>query len=367
MTTMGADSTEVGGTRRTRRELPPGPGERRGDLVESLRYGAAFFMDPFGFVGGRFARYGDVYYAPAKGVPLYVLRHPDHLREVLITRADDYAKSHSALESLAVVLGDGLLTTDGELWRRHRRILNPAFTRRAIDAALPRMAREARMTADALPVGRAFDPTPAMVDLTLRIVGHALLGIDLAEEVALVGKSMNTLQTLLAVPRSLPGPLRWPVDRSVKRAVRALDGVIERVIDERRRGVASQRDLLQMLLDATDPESEGSRLTAREVRDELVTFLLAGHETTSNTLAWALYLLAKHPEVQRAVHAEIDRVVGQREITGADVDALELVDRVVAETMRLYPPAYMLARRAIADTSVGPWDVPAGAEVVLWL
>ena len=178
---------------------------------------------------------------------------------------------------------------------------------------------------------------------------------------------MSTLQTTLAVPRSLPRAIRWPVERTVGKAVRALDGVIERVIEQRRNDAGKQHDLLQMLLDGADPENDGARLTSREVRDELVTFLLAGHETTSNTLAWALYLLAKNPSVMREAQAEIDAVLGKRDATQADIDGLVLVDRILKETMRLYPPAYILARRAIKDTRVGTYDVPAGSEVVLWI
>ena len=346
---------------------PPGPDERTGNLVDSIRYAAAFFRDPFEFVGRRFARYGDVYFAPAKGVGLYVVRHPAQLREVLITHADAYAKSHSALESLSVLLGDGLLTSDGEVWRRHRRILNPAFSRQAISAAVPRMVAETERTAARFRGGQSFDATVEMTDLTLRIVGHALLGIDLEDEVRLVGRSMTTLQTALAVPRSLPAVARWPVEQVVHRAVADLDRVIERVVHNRRSKPSAQVDLLQMLLDATDPENKDVHLSAREVRDELVTFLLAGHETTSNTLAWALYLLAKHPEVMRACQAEVDAVLAERTCKSEDLARLTLVEQVIKETMRLYPPAYVLARRAISDTTIGDYAVAAGSEVVLWI
>jgi cytochrome P450 len=348
------------------RNVPPGPAPRTGALLESLRYGAHFFFDPFGFVGQRFDRYGDVYCAPAGDVPLFVVRHPDHVREVLVTRADTFAKSHSALESLSVLLGEGLLTTDGEVWRRHRRILNPAFSRQAIAAAVPRMVQESRRSADELVLGAPFDVTRAMTDLTLRIVGHSLLGIDLHDEVLVVGRALDVLQTAFTIPRRLPRPFRWPVDRLIDKTIARLDGVIERVIHHRQHHPRSERDLLQMLLDATDPENHDVHLTPREVRDELVTFLLAGHETTSNTLAWALYLLAKHPEVLREAQQEVDRVLAGRDPTSEDLEALHLLDAILKETMRLYPPAFVLARRAIADTTIGPWPVARGSEVVVW-
>jgi len=123
-------------------ELPPGPGARGSGLVSTLRYGLAFLRDAFGFVGGRFAQYGDLYYAPSGGVGLYVLRHPDHIRDVLVTHADAFEKTHTALEALSGVLGQGLLTADGDVWRRHRRLLGPAFGKKAIDGYVPGMLRE---------------------------------------------------------------------------------------------------------------------------------------------------------------------------------------------------------------------------------
>ncbi|MFO0555063.1 MAG: cytochrome P450 [Polyangiaceae bacterium] len=348
--------------------LPPGPPAREG-LASSLRYAARFFFDPFTFVGGRFERYGDIYYAPAKGVGLFVLRRPDHIREVLVTQADAFEKTHTAFERLSTVLGQGLLTTDGDVWRRHRRLLAPAFSRSAIESNVDRMTREAEVSRDKL-LGAGDKPVnvaPEMVDLTLRVVGRTLLGIDLADEVDLVGRSMRTLQLALAVPPSLPGPVRWVAQREVERAVAGLDGVIERIIAARRARPEKGSDLLQLLLDAVDPEDERVRLSAREIRDELVTFLLAGHETTSNTLAWAIWLISQSPDVERELLGELDRVLGGRPVGEADVAQLTYTEQIVKESMRLYPPAYILARRAATDVRLGDYDVPRGSEVVVWI
>lgn len=347
--------------------LPPGPPPREAGLLSSLRYAANFFFDPFSFVGKRFQRYGDVYYAPSGGVGLYVIRHPDHVREVLVTRADDFEKKHTALENLSNVLGQGLLTTDGEVWRRHRRLLGPAFAKRAIESCVERMVSEVDVTLDRIRCDQPWDVATEMTDLTLRIVGRTLLGIDLASEVAAVGKAMRVFQTSLAVPGSAPAVLKWPFDRTTAKAVADLDGVIERVIAHRRASKQQGNDLLQMLLDAVDPEDASIRLSAKEIRDELVTFLLAGHETTSNTLAWAIYSLSRSPEAERALCNEASAVLGTRRLVAADVDRLVYTDKVVKETMRLYPPAYVLARRAAQDTKIGDYAVPAGSEVVIWL
>lgn len=347
--------------------LPPGPPPREAGVLSSLRYAANFFVDPFGFVGKRFNRYGDIYYAPSGGVGLYVIRHPDHVREVLVTRADAFEKTHSALESLSSVLGQGLLTTDGDVWRKHRRLLSPAFAKRAIESCVDRMVSEVDITLDRIRTNDPWDVAAEMTDLTLRIVGKTLLGIDLASEVATVGNSMRAFQTSLAVPRSAPAALKWPFDRKTSKALSDLDGVIERVIAHRRSSKDKGNDLLQMLLDAVDPEDASVRLSPKEIRDELVTFLLAGHETTSNTLAWALYALSQSPQAERALRAEVTAVLGNRRLASADVDRLVYTDKVIKETMRLYPPAYVLARRAAQDTTIGEYTIPAGSEVVIWL
>jgi len=347
-------------------ELPPGPAARSTGLVGTVRYGLAFLRDPFGFVGGRFERFGDIYYAPSGGVGLYVVRHPDHVRDVLVTQADAFEKTHTALESLSSVLGQGLLTSDGEVWRRHRRLLGPAFGKKAIEGYAAGMVRETVTTVERFRDGETRDIADEMIDLTLRIVGRTLLGIDVGSEVARIGRAMNVFQTSLSVPQGLPKLLRWPIERRTARAVAELDEIIERVIRERRAAGPGEPDLLQMLLDATDPENPSDRLSQREIRDELITFLLAGHETTSNTLTWALYLISQSPEVERALQSEVDRVLGDRLPGPGDIERLTYTEQVVKESMRLYPPAFVLARRAARDTTIGPYRVPRGSEVIVW-
>ncbi len=298
---------------------------------------------------------------------LYVVKHPDHIREVLVTQSDAFEKTHTAFENLSTVLGQGLLTTDGDVWRRHRRILGPAFAKKAIESCVEGMVVETRTTLDRMRPGRPVDASREMIDLTLRIVGRTLLGIDLASEVEKVGRAMRIFQTSLAVPASLPRAVRWPVTRVTERALADLDGVIDSVLSFRKEASRRRNDLLQMLLDAVDPEDPSVRLSDKEIRDELVTFLLAGHETTSNTLTWALYLISQNPDVEAELCREIDDVLAGREPTSTDVDKLVFTEKVVQEAMRLYPPAYVLARRAARDTKLGQYEVPKGSEVVVWL
>ncbi|HEU4533563.1 MAG TPA: cytochrome P450, partial [Polyangiaceae bacterium] len=292
---------------------------------------------------------------------------PEHVREVLVTRADAFTKGHSALRGVSRALGDGLLTSDGEVWRRHRRLANPAFTKRAIEGYVDGMVAEALATRDALREGQARDLAADMTALTLRVVGRALFGTDVAADVGTIARSVRTFQLVLGAPPALPGPLRRLVERRTAGATRGLDAIVERLFAARRAAPADPPDLAQMLLDATDPDDAGARLDEREVRDELVTFLLAGHETTSNTLAWALYLLSQSPAAEARLCAELDEALGGRPPRADDLARLPYTEQVVKEALRLYPPAFALARRAERDTRIGDYDVPAGSEVMAWV
>jgi cytochrome P450 len=346
---------------------PPGPPERSRELVATLRYGAQMFSDPLGFVGKRFERYGDLYYAPSGGVGLYVVRRPEHAREVLVERADAFAKTHTALEALSDVLGSGLLTSDGDVWRRHRRLANPAFARRAVEGYAQSMIEESRASADRIVAGQRFDAAELMTDLTLRVVGRTLFGTDVAGDVERIGGAMRIFQILLAVPRSLPGVLGRLVRGRVARAKGELDELVDRLIAERTRAPKSPPDLAQMLIDAMQPDESGARLDAREVKDEILTFLLAGHETTSNTLAWAIYVLSQNPAVEARVRDELATVLAGLEPSPADLEKLVVTEALVKETLRLYPPAYVVARRAIRDAEIGGYEVPTGSEVIVWI
>ena len=348
--------------------FPPGPPIRRG-IVRNVRYAAGFFRDPIRFVKGRFDAYGDVYYAPTPGGGLFVVRHPDHVREVLSTRAAAYGKQHTAMTQLSRILGEGLLTSEGDAWKRQRRMLQPAFAPARMTEYARTMVEETEVTAEAW--ARATEPISLereMTSLTLRVVGRALLGHDVASaDIRTIAEAMDAFQRWLGGTELLPGWLA-PGERRFTRALAALDALVYRVIQDRRAASGAARtDLLQVLVDAVDPEGDGARLSQREVRDQLVTLFLAGHETTSQALTWTFYCLARSPDVERTLHAELDAVLGGRAPTFADLDRLPYTEQVLAEAMRLYPPVYAIARRAYEDTEVGGWKVPRGSEVMVWV
>jgi len=348
-------------------ETPPGPPPRGDSLLADLRYGASFLFDPFGFVGKRFDRYGDIYYAPSRGQGLYVVRRADHAREVLVQRADAFEKTHTAFDALRGVLGSGLLTADGDVWRKHRRLANPAFAKRAVEGYAAPMIEASREAAARIASMKECDLAPLMVDLTLRIVGRTLFGTEVAADVERIGRAMRDFQRFLVAPPKVPAFIRRPMQARVDRARADLDDLVAKLCASRRAHRADPPDLVQLLLDATDPDEGGARLEEREVRDEIVTFLLAGHETTSNALAWAFYLISCDREVEERLRAELRDVLGDRPPEASDLERLVYTEAIVKETMRLYPPAFTVPRRAAVDTQIDRFTVPCGSEVIVWI
>lgn len=348
--------------------LPPGPAPRNG-MLGSLGYYYKFLTNPIGFVQSRFERYGDVYYAPSSGTPLYVIRHPDHLHEVLNKNAAHYSKSHSAFVTLERFLGRGLLTTDGDEWRRQRRMVNPAFARKRLAGYAHAMAGESARCADGWASGQVRDISHEMMDLTLRIVCRTLFSHDVTGQAKLVEAAMDTFRESMAL-NMLPSWVPNPWKRRADDGVQALDEIIFGMINKRRSGQQPQPDppdLLQMLLDVVDEEGDGKSLSDGEIRDMLVTLFIAGHETTSHALTWTWYLLSQYPDVERKLHHELDTVLAGRAPTYEDLESLPYTAQVFDESMRIYPPAYSVARRAEQDTQIGKYTVPKGSEVILWI
>lgn len=344
---------------------PPGPPPRKGGL-SSLPYYLRFARSPLGFVGQRFARYGDIYCAPSDGNPLYVLRHPEHVRRVLATDSASYAKTHSAFDRLQRVLGQGLLTLDGERWRRHRTMIQPAFNRGALANYTAAMVQETERSLEQWHASAVVDVAREMTELTLRIVARTLFSHDVSHSSGDVADAMRTFNATMGRPDLLPSWLPSPARARVAKAAAQLDGIVYALIDGRRRGQPHD-DLLQRLVDAQAQGGDSGGLSRTEVRDELVTLFLAGHETTSNALAWTLLLLAQHPDVRQRLHAEVDGVLGGRPPTPADLQSMPLLLQVLRESMRLYPPAYVVARKASADTTLGEYEVVRGTEIVVWI
>jgi cytochrome P450 len=340
---------------------PPGPRHPfLGGLITPGRDPLALFT--------RLARtYGDIVHLRMGGERVFFVNHPQYIRDVLVTHDRNFTKSRG-LERAKKLLGEGLLTSEGAPHLRQRRLLQPAFHRERIAGYAAAMVEHADRMRQRWTPGATLDVSREMMRLTLSIVGKTLFDSDVdskADEVgAAVTRVLETFWlTLLPFPdfiEKLPLPL---LRRS--RAGRAkLDGLIYELIAARRAGGRDHGDLLSMLLMAQD-EEEGGGLTDRQVRDEAMTLLLAGHETTANALAWTWYLVSRAPEVEARLHDEIDSVLKGRLPCAADVSALSYVETVVTESMRLYPPAWIVGRRAVADYPIGEFVVPARSIVFM--
>lgn len=350
--------------------LPPGPPKVRAISIAHARNLYGYVSDPLGFVANRFATYGDLYLARSGGELLYVFKHPDHLAEVLVRQADAFRKADFGLEK---VLGRGLLTSDGALWKQRRRMIQPGFSRARIERYGAAMVEETARVAQRWQDGERLDMTRAMTSLTLSIVSRTLFSHRITDETDTVARAMSLFQDAIGTFDLVPDWVPTPKHRRMRRAIADMDALLFGVIDERIAARSRQdppkQDLLDVLLDAVDPDAEGDQigLDRKALRDELITLYMAGHETTANAASWAWLLLARNPEIDKRLAAELQDTLGDAAITVADLERLPYLRAVCHELLRIYPPAYVLARRSLREVEVGGWTIPADQPVVLWL
>jgi len=329
----------------------------------------AFRRDPLGFLQRAARACGDITYFRMGPQNVYFLNHPDYVKDILVTHNQNFIKGR-ALQRSKRLLGEGLLTSEGEFHRRQRRLAQPAFHKQRIATYGVTMTDFAERTSARWADGDTLDVAEEMMRLTLGIVGKTLFDADVESEAQEIGESLNTLMELfnaMLLPFSeILEKLPLPQNRRFQVAKDRLDATIYRMIDERRRTGEDRGDLLSMLLLAQDEEGDGKGMTDKQVRDEALTIFLAGHETTANALTWTWYLLSQHPEIESRLHEELERVlVGKRLPTFEDVPSLRYTEMVFAEAMRLYPPAWAIGRLAIADHKIGGYVIPAGSLVLL--
>jgi cytochrome P450 len=297
---------------------------------------------------------------------LYAVFHPDGVRRVLQSEADSYRKDNRFYQELRWALGDGLLNSQDERWLRQRRFVQPLFTRRRIAAYADAMGEEAEALAARWTGGRTIDLHREMSRLTLRMVGRLLFGADVERAVPVVAYAFPVLgeHARMRSYNPLSPPRGWPTpaNRRAERAQAALYATCDELIAARRANGVPGEDLLGRLIAARDGDEH---LSDAEVRDQVLIFLLAGHDTTAIALTFALYLLARHPEAQARAHAEVEAVLAGRTPTATDVERLTYTTMVLKEAMRLYPPAWGIGRRHASGDEVGGWSVPPGADVLV--
>lgn len=347
--------------------LPPGP---RG-FWAPLRNLAELRRDPPAFFLKLAREYGPVSSLKFLGRRLYFFASPDGVREVLVTRADSMQKGFLVKriwESLVGVMGNGLLTSEGEFHDRQRRLVVPSFHRERLARYAAIMVENTAAHTARWTDGQTLNFAEEASHLTLTIVGQSLFGANLDRSVEEISAALETLMGLVERTRSPLQQLPWSRSaREYDRARAKLDAVVLGLISARRAsGEQDQGDLLSVLLLARDEETGEPGMTDTQIRDEVMTILLAGHETTASALAWTFHLLAHHPECAAELHAELDEVLPPGHLpTLADLPRLVYTRQVLSESMRLYPPAWIMARRTTEPVTVAGWHLPANTNCIV--
>ncbi|HEX6796493.1 MAG TPA: cytochrome P450 [Ktedonobacterales bacterium] len=343
------------------------PAVRENWLLGSTR---AMRRDPLSLMLGAAQRYGDVVRLRMLLWPFYLVSSTEGVQRVLQEHHPNYNKDVIDYRLLRTFLGRGLLTDDGESWLRQRRLIQPAFHRQRLAAFGKLMASATTALLarwDALDPDGPLDVAHEMMRLTQRIVGLALFSIDLSAEAETIGGAFTTLNTLITDYSYMPFPplaVPTPRNRRLTGAAATLESAVRAIIAARREREDDPADLLSLLLAARDADT-GEGMPDDQVRDEVMTLLLAGHETTANLLAWTWYLLARHPEAERRLHDELDAVLAGEAPSVDRLAELPYTRMVLDETLRLYPPAWIITRNAIAADAIAGYTVPAGAAIIL--
>ena len=340
------------------RKFPPGPsgstysilfGERRQDAL-------AFFT--------KLTRdFGDVSQLRLLNFRTLFLNHPDDIEDVLVNKARSFEKGR-VMNANMRLFGDGLLTSEGDFWLRQRRLVQPAFHRARIAAYGATMVEYAERAMREWKSGETRDIHQDMMQITLQIVGKTLFNADLARDAKEVGETLETLLKLAAdFGKTILIPLWVPTPRNLRArlGIRRIEKIIYRIIAQKRAEARDTGDLLSMLLAVQD--EDGSRMTDKQLRDETITLFLAGHETTANALAWTIWLLAQNPEAESKFHAELESVLARRAPTVEDIPKLVYTGHVLTESMRLYPPAWGMARLVVEPVEVAGYKLEPGNGV----
>lgn len=346
--------------------LTPGP-----DGLKLLRSIPAIQRDPLRYLLHSAQTYGNVVRFPINQWSAFLVNHPDGVRHILQDNSRNYDKNTLQYNQLATVTGRGLLTSDGEVWLRQRRLMQPAFHRQRLakfDALIVQATEGMLKRWQARPNPQAaIDIDHEMLSLTLEIVGKALFGIDLRAEAGELTSAVLTAldhivykaQNFAALPESIPTPR----NRRFKTALHTLDSAVQTLIRARQAHPNPPDDLLTMLLHARDEQGNG--MSAAQLRDEILTLLIAGHETVASALTWTWYLLSTHPMVRAQLEEELARVLQSRLPTSADLELLPYTRQIFEEALRLYPPAWLITRRARADDVVLGYRIPANSLMII--
>ena len=343
-----------------RSKLPPGP-KAKFPLNNLIN----FRRDSIRFLTKMAQEYGDITHFKMGPLRVVLLNHPDYIKEVLSTQHTNFIKGRP-LEMIKELLGDGLLTSEGDFHKRNSRVIQPAFHRNMMNDYATPMTDYATRLVNSWQDGMKVDMMEEMVRMSTGIAAKTMFNVDLDKEALEINKALDDVMKLfgrITLPLAeyllklpLPGTIRF------FKAKAKLDKTIYSIIDERRRNPLNNGDLLSLLLQS---QAEEGGMSDQQIRDEALTLFLTAFDTTSLALTWTWYLLAQHPEIEAKLHEELDQVLGGRMPTMEDYPQLKYTRMVVGESMRLYPPIYIISRQAIDDFSVGDYIVPAGTIVLV--
>lgn len=346
--------------------LPPGP---RGYLLPKA---AAFQAQPIEAFGSLWREYGDLVRVPIMpGYTICFAVHPAAMEQVLARKDDRYPKPKLLLEAMGMLQGQGLFTSQGESWVRHRRLIQPAFQQSQMVSLQTKIQAQVRSLIqkwEHKPDGEVFDIAAEMTRLTLKIISSALFSVDLSDETNELGQAIRTgfeyvyfrMSTPIAFPPSFPTAR----NRQFRQAKRTIDRMIQSMIQARREQPSGEQDLLSMLLAAQDEET-GLGMSDRQVQDEVMTLMNAGFETTATTLSWLWIALGEHPEVMKTIESEIASVLGRELLSFEKLGQLSYTRRAFDESLRLYPPGLGMMRSSIEDGEFqGHW-ISKGTQILL--
>ena len=340
--------------------------------MEHWLFGNAYYLadDPLNFLSEMRMQY-PIYKVSSQFKKIAVINDPELVKYVLVENNKNYHKSFG-YEALKLVLGMGLLTSEGEFWKKQRRLIQPAFHRKKLAEMTVIMAEKAALMKERwvqfAEQGKTVDISSEMMSVALQVVSSALFSTDVQSAIEQVEESMNIANEAginrIRNPFALPTWLPTPRNLKERKAVQKLDDVLMDIINKRRKDDKQYSDLLGMLMDAVDEET-GEGMTNLQLRDEAMTLFLAGHETTANALTWAWHLLSQNRDKEQKLHEELDRVLRGRIPSFEDLSQLTYTRQVIDEALRLYPPAWLIGRNNIHDDVIGGCAVPAGTNLLM--
>jgi cytochrome P450 len=321
--------------------------------------------DVLGFFTQCARHYGDVVSFRLAAWPAMLLNHPELVEYILVKNHQNFIKHRFFWRHVDAIFGQGLLTSEGKFWHQQRRLAAPAFAASRVNRYGATMVQYTGRMLQQWQPGQILDVHPEAMALTLQIAAKTLFDAETSQDVAEVSQALDEVMEQISArfrrPFRLPDALPLPGNLRYRRGVQRLDQLVARIIAERRTKLEDRGDLLSQLMLARD--EAGQPMSERQIRDEVITMLLAGHETTALTLSWTWYLLGLHPAVDAQLAEEVRTVLGGRSPTVDDLPRLRFTEQVVSEALRLYPPAYAIGREALADCEIGGYRVRAGTTV----